>query len=405
MMTDPDDATSLVGAVLNRRWRVSALIGEGGLGRVFEVLPIEGGAPYAAKLLREEFCQDPEIVARFLAEAEAARRVPHPGALRALESGVAEDGTPYLLLERLVGETLGALLERGRLPVNEACRITREVLVVLGSAHAVGVLHRDLKPDNVFLESASDGPRVRVLDFGLALVMDAAGGLNRRTRTGMLLGTPGYLSPEQVRDAKRVGPAADLWAVGVMLYEMLTGAQAFPAQNEFERITRMLTQDPVPVAQIAPQYAHWSEFFARAFAREPAARYSSATEMIEALDQAGRGLPSLRPPARGSTHVIPSVSPPRSSEPAPPTAPIPLVPRAGFDSVRPAPRGEPKQGATKGPDTAISAGVPGYSPEGRPDLVSMAPPRVRAYSLTWLLCAALVAWFIGALMGFGFGRL
>ncbi len=126
---------------------------------------------------------------------------------------------------------------------------------------------------------------VKVLDFGIARVVDAAGGLGRKTRTGMVLGTPGYMSPEQIKNSQDVDHRSDLWAVGVLFYEMLTGVPAFQAENDFAKVTAALFSEPAPIQQVAPQYAHWAGFFQRAIAREPAARFQTAQEMAQACGQ------------------------------------------------------------------------------------------------------------------------
>ncbi len=283
-MPGHDDASALIGAILNQRWRLVRLIGAGGLGLVFEAEGLHGEGRFAIKLLRREFCEDAQIVDRFLAEALVGARIDHPGVAKVHAAERAEDGTPYLLVELLTGHPLTDRMNAGRLPVEQAAPIVHAVLLAVAAAHAMGVVHRDLKPDNIFLaRNPSGGVDIKVLDFGLSRVIDAAGGVARKTRTGMLLGTPGYMSPEQIRDVKQADLRADLWSVGIIFYEMLTGRPAFEAENEFARITKVLTEDPVPIEQVAPQYAHWAPFFRRALAREPAERFQSATEMADAL--------------------------------------------------------------------------------------------------------------------------
>jgi eukaryotic-like serine/threonine-protein kinase len=289
MVRGPDDV-DLAGAVLNQRWRVVRGLGSGGLGVVVEVVGLSGEGARAAKLLRREFLDEAEVVERFLGEAELGSRLAHPGIVQVLEAARAEDGTPYLVMELCRGEPLAALMNRDRLPVERAVVIVHSLLDALGAAHRAGLVHRDIKPDNVFLaEDGAGREAVKLLDFGVARALEAAGGVARRTRTGMLLGTPGYMSPEQLKRVKDAGPTSDLWAVGIVFYELLTGQRAFPASSEFERMTAVLTRSPVPIEKVAPQYAHWAPFFARALDADPRRRFATAAEMDAALLGAARG--------------------------------------------------------------------------------------------------------------------
>ncbi|MCA9639897.1 MAG: serine/threonine protein kinase, partial [Myxococcales bacterium] len=197
-LTDPQE---LVGAVLNRTWKLVRVIGQGGLGIVYEAHHQSSPGTWAVKLLQHEFVEEETTVARFLAEAEAAKRLDHPGIVRVFEAQRAEDGTPYLVMELLSGQSLQSLMT-GPMAPRRAVEICGQLLEALDAVHRVGVIHRDVKPDNVFVLTAPEGDRVKLLDLGLARVMDAAGGMSRKTKTGMMLGTPGYMSPEQIKNVK-----------------------------------------------------------------------------------------------------------------------------------------------------------------------------------------------------------
>ncbi len=410
-----DDDLALAGAVLQQRLRLVRLVGAGGIGVVYEAAPLAGDGRLAVKLLRRELCDDEVVVARFLGESAASARIDHPGVVHALGQGRAEDGTPYLVMPLLAGEPLSRTMNRGRLPVQRATAITTALLDTLAVAHAAGVVHRDLKPDNVFLvEGAGGRDEVRILDFGLARVIDVAGGATRRTSTGMLLGTPGYMSPEQVRNAKEAGPLTDLYSVAVMLFEMLVGARAYPAANEFERMTKVLTEAPPSIARAAPHYAHWEPFFARALAKEPRERFPDAPAMRVALEQVASGLelapvslaspsPSALAAAAGATASVASV--PVASAPGAP------LPAAASVSVAPVPVGPAPArvpSATTGPFGGVHTAVsPGAAPAGAagdagPDvrIVTAAP---RGFSLAALLAVALAAWLMGLLAGYVLG--
>jgi eukaryotic-like serine/threonine-protein kinase len=305
---EPQDPT-LVGAVLSRRFRLVKKVGAGGMGAVYATDQIIDGRKVAVKLLHPEFVHEPEVKVRFLEEARTCQRLIHPNILRVFECLEAEDGTPYIVMELLEGVPLSAYTENGgRVPLAQAAVIAQGILAGLAAAHAQGIVHRDLKPENVFL--ANEGGAhfvVKLLDFGIAKVMDVAGGMGSKTRTGMLLGTPAYMSPEQVKNSKDVDPRSDLWSAGVMLYEMLTGRTAFPAPTEYARLFAVLNNTPEPLEAIDPQLAPLSPFILRAMDKNRDTRFQSALEMNRALtalagqaDPTSRAQPLSRLPEVGS---------------------------------------------------------------------------------------------------------
>ncbi len=306
-------AQALIGAVLNGRWRLTKLLGEGGMGAVYAAEGIPGREERAIKVLHHEFVHEPEVLRRFLAEAQTAQHLRHTNVAQVYESAQAEDGTPYLVMELLKGICLGEYVQPNvAIPLGQAGPVVYGVLQALVAAHAAGIIHRDLKPDNIVLVPDAAGRYiVKVLDFGIAKVMDAAGGMGSKTRTGIMLGTPGYMSPEQIRSSKSAGPRSDLWSVGVMFYEMITGRTAFEAPTEFAKLTAVLTQDPIPIASVAPHLAAWTDFFRRALARAPEDRFSSAQEMAEAIVNTARAHTG---PGRLPTGEFCSVPPGRRSD-------------------------------------------------------------------------------------------
>lgn len=290
----------LIGAIISRRWTLVRKLGEGGMGEVYAAEPVDAGSRVALKILRREFFADSDVRSRFLDEGRTCMRLVHPNIVRVLECAQAEDGSPYIAMELLEGVPLGAYMSSGaRISVAQAAPILQSILAGLGAAHASGIVHRDLKPDNVFLNRDRAGAFVvKVLDFGIAKVMEAAGGMGQRTRTGMLLGTPAYMSPEQARSARTVDQRADLWSAGVLLYEMLTGRSAFPAPNEYARLAAVLSIEPEPVERIDASLAPLSGFFERALKKDRDERFASAAEMSQALVAALPKLPrhSVHPP-------------------------------------------------------------------------------------------------------------
>jgi serine/threonine-protein kinase len=342
---DPAAARALTGAVLSRRWRLLQKVGDGGMGEVYAAEPVDGGARVAVKLLRPEFLGEPTVLSRFLEEGSLNTRLIHPNIARMLECASAEDGSPYLVMELLEGVPLGAYMQNGaRIPLAQAVPILQGILAGLAAAHAQGIVHRDLKPDNVFLTRGPGGTFiVKVLDFGIAKVMDAAGGMGSRTRTGMLLGTPAYMSPEQVKSPRDVDARADLWSAGVMFYEMLTGRVAFPAPTEYARLAAVLTTEPEPIERVDPALGPIGPFLARALKKNRDDRFPSALEMARALvaavphvasaDAQGNALSRLPEVASGfgpqPSAGVPSTSSMRAAGPPQPAAVAPHVEGGG----------------------------------------------------------------------------
>ena len=284
-MEPTSPAQQLVGAVLNGRFKLVRLLGEGGMGAVYEADSTRGEGKRAIKVLHAEFVAEPQVRERFVAEAMATRGLVHPNVASVLESAVAEDGSPYLVMDLLQGQSLGDRLIEGELMTPaEAWPIVHQVLLALSAAHAMRLVHRDLKPDNVFLAKDDKGGEVvKVLDFGIAKVMDIAGGMGSKTRTGALIGTPGYMSPEQIKSAKNVDPRSDLWSVATILYQMLTGTLPFEADNDFTRLTAVIVGHPTPITIYAPHLERFTPFFDRALEKHPDKRFQTADEMAQVL--------------------------------------------------------------------------------------------------------------------------
>jgi serine/threonine-protein kinase len=255
------------------------------MGEVYAADPVGGGVRVAVKVLRQEFLGDPAVVSRFIEEGRTGVSLIHPNIVRIFECGEAEDRSPFIVMELLEGVPLSAYTASGgRVPVAQAIPILHGILAGLAAAHARNVIHRDLKPDNVFLTRDPSGTfAVKLLDFGLAKVMDAAGGMGQRTRSGMLLGTPAYMSPEQIKNARDVDPRADLFSAGVIFYEMVTGRAAFPAPTEFAKMTAVLTIEPEPMATADTALAPLAPFVERALKKDRNERFATAIDMARAL--------------------------------------------------------------------------------------------------------------------------
>ncbi len=369
MTAAPAKQNELVGAILSRKYPLKRVIGAGGMGTVYESMNPDDGRAVAVKMLGVDYLQDAEVKTRFIEEGRTCQRLIHPNIVRVHEVAEAEDGTPYIVMELLEGVPLSAYTRSGvRVPVAQAATILQGILAGLGAAHAQGIVHRDLKPENVVLAREESGSfTAKILDFGIAKVMDVAGGMGSKTRTGVLLGTPAYMSPEQIKNAKDVDARADLWSAGVMLYEMLTGRVAFPAPTEYARLTAVLNTNPPPIETVDPQLSRLSAFVQLAMQKDRTQRYQSALEMARALGGAmGIDGASAGPTPISRLPDVPSVwmpmrpaSSPSASRPAPP---VPAT-------VATAPAIAP---LTKGPGGTL-ASTPGRS-------VSEAPPKVAIVS-------------------------
>jgi serine/threonine-protein kinase len=240
------------------------------------------GREVALKVLKGGVIESAEAAQRFLREARAPAAIAHPALVEVLDAGVDEDGGPYLALELLEGEDLGRALAAGRVDTGELVRIARELLSALAVAHAAGVVHRDVKPQNVFLEEAPGrgARRVRLLDLGL--VRGLAGDQGTVTRTGAFLGTPAFMSPEQLR-GERVDARADLWAVGAILYGALGGRPPYITGARMD-VTAALSRDPDPLGSLRPDIpAALAAVIDRAVRHDPAHRFASADGMAMAL--------------------------------------------------------------------------------------------------------------------------
>jgi serine/threonine protein kinase len=284
-MTQAATASRLVGSVLSRRWRLVRNLGEGAIGQVYAAEPVSGGAPVAIKLLRADFHADTQVLARFVEEGRRSTQLIHPNIARVFDCAMAEDGQPYIVMELLEGVVLGAYTQRGgRVPMMQTVAVMQGILAGLAVAHAQRIAHGDLKPDNVLLTRHPNGTFVvKVLDFGMSRVMEAAGGMGGRARSGLLLGSPAYMSPEQARRTGDVDPRTDVWSAGVILYEMLTGRVAFPAPTEYARLAAVLTVEPEPVERIDAAFAPLGQVIAHALQKNRDDRFASAAEMARAL--------------------------------------------------------------------------------------------------------------------------
>src|SRR5436305_2244328 len=314
------------GELLAGRYRVVRFIARGGMGQVFEVEDLELKGRVALKTVRWEAAQDAVAVERFRREIQLARKVTHPNVCRIFdvshhrEEGSAE-ATICLTMELLPGETLPQRLRRaGPMLPGEALAIASQIAEALNAAHHAGVVHRDLKPGNVVLVEgrgavAGRGPRAVVTDFGLARLDSgadpAAGPALTLTGAAGVVGTPAYLAPEQVEGGE-ITAAADVFAFGIVLYEMLTGTVPFLGENALSTAVKRLREAPVPPRIHAPGIEpRWEAAILRCLERYPAARFASAPEVIRALDRPVETATVLTPRLVPAAPASPASAPPR----------------------------------------------------------------------------------------------
>jgi serine/threonine-protein kinase len=276
----------LVGRVVIDRYLIEAELGSGATGTVYRGRHVRLGRNVAIKVLHEDFVHNRTMLARFRREAEAAARLHHPNVSSVLDVGETPDGHQLMVMDLVEGRSLGELMETW-LGQERIIHLVRQILQGLEHAHGAGLVHRDLKPDNVIVELDQHGKEVpRIVDFGIAtLRTDEAAAMNRLTETGMLLGTPLYMAPEQAK-GEIVDHRADLFALGVILFEMLSGTTPFEG-SAMEVVIANMNEDVPAIASRAP-HANADPvlelFMRRLAARDPARRFASAQDALAMLD-------------------------------------------------------------------------------------------------------------------------
>ncbi len=335
----PPDEDPLVGQTLDNTYEITRVLGEGGMGRVYEARHARlHKKRFAIKVLHQDMARQPDIVTRFQREAEASSAISHPNVVDVYDVNVTGDGQPYIVAELLQGEQFGDYLERlGRVPVPDAVHVLRQVCQALGAAHAQGIVHRDVKPENVFLtgniNEVADA-RVKVLDFGISKV---AGSGTELTKTGTVMGTPDYMAPEQARGDK-VDARVDIYAAGAILYRAVTGKKPFGGLDPMATLTAVLVKEPERPSAIDPTIPLTLEMvIQRAMAKKAADRYATMAEFDQEL-------------AAFDTTII--ISETGETDPAPagvadPTANVDRAAKTLFTRVSPRSLGEAMEETTR----------------------------------------------------------
>ncbi|RKH97857.1 serine/threonine protein kinase, partial [Corallococcus praedator] len=304
-MNEPTSASDpRIGSVLQGRYRIIERLAAGGMGIVYRGERLEVGKSVAIKFLHAWAAREEDFRKRFQVEARAMSRLTHPCCVSVMDFGVDQE-SPYMVMDFVTGDTLRGLLREGPLPLPRALGALRQVLAGLAHAHEQGIIHRDIKPENIIVTHAVGlGEQVRILDFGLAKLRDEVTGIT----SGMMLGTPAYMAPEQIH-GEPVGPPTDLYAAGVLLFELLTGKKPFSATGNAELLRMHREVTPPLLRAVAPEAGFRAELeaaLAKAMAKSPAERFQSATEFLAALDGAGPG-PAMtyEAPSAGDTPTLP----------------------------------------------------------------------------------------------------
>ena len=316
----------LIGTIVGGKYTIRGVLGEGGMGTVFEAEHVTIGRIVAVKVLHPSHLRKQVSVQRFEQEARAAGQVSHPNICEVYDVGTLPDGTPYIIMERLSGATLAERVSKEKgLPPEQVVDIVAQVLSGLIAAHAKGVIHRDIKPENIFLTArAGCGPVVKILDFGVSKMIGNPAAALDLTRTGMVMGTPYYMSPEQARGERDLDARVDVYATGVLTYEALTGRRPFIASNYNALLLQILSATPRPMRELrADLPAGFDTVVTKAMARSREVRYPSAEAFQRDLVQLAGERTDTRIAedvvmlVRSTLANLPRISPPRVAPSSP----------------------------------------------------------------------------------------
>ena len=389
----PAAADPLIGRVINDRFKINALIARGGMGKVYRAEQAPLGRVCAIKVLNPSYAgeHDPEFHKRFFLEASIASRLTHPNTVTIFDYGRTEDDIYYMAMEYLEGHTLHrAIREAGSFPEERAAHVARQICRALREAHSLGVIHRDLKPANIFLvEHGDEVDFVKVLDFGLVKNVSGDGKAEDLTQTGLFMGSPKYMAPEQIRGDK-VDARTDIYALGIVMYEMITGKVPFDRSNSVNILMAHVNEDAPamrtmnPSASLSPLI---EETVGRAMAKDPDQRFRSMDEVLASLKRVGGALTATISGIGTSEHRSLAVSG---------SSPQAASNGLGVPSVAPPPLLSP--GTTNHPGSIPSPVLPSDSPAEGVPLISQAPSLTGSKGM--LVAAVVGALAIAGIIGF-----
>ena len=391
---EQDLPSTLPGTVIAGKYRLDGMIGRGGMGSVWSTMHLGLGQRVAVKLIAKRYAGSREARQRFDLEAKAAAQLRSRYVVQVFDNGETEDGTPYIVMELLEGESLDHRIERrGPVPLDQALRIVGQVGRALIRAHGLGIVHRDLKPENIFLTRSDEdeaGEIAKVLDFGIAKIKTSDGG-GSATRTGTVLGTPLFMSPEQARGLKSVDHRTDLYSLGMVTFTMLTGRNAFSGES-FGDILVSICTHPVPslrtyAAFLPPALDAWMQ---RVCAKEPGDRFPSVEPMLDALyAAAGMARPRMGTPEAIATNQPSQVRAPNDrtgSQGGVPATHIMTQASSGLSGQRPPP--------------GISGSVPGVSDQRTTAALSVSGEDIPKRSIMPAVLVGLAALALGGVGAF-----
>ncbi len=317
-MGEPDEAAladPLIGRVVAERYRIDARLGRGAMGTLYRGVDTTLQRPVAIKMLLPQLVSDPNVAARFDREALAVSRLDHPNCVRVFDAGTMPDGGKYIVMQLLEGRELRHVIAEGPLGLDRALDFALQVLRGLEHAHRRGLVHRDLKPENMFVVVDDDGREVvKLVDFGIVKLL--GGDEPKLTRAGLVFGTPRYMSPEQVTGGK-IDERADLYSVGIVLFEMLTGAAPFEADSPGILMRMHVLADVPPLPDTVPPAV--AAVIAKLMEKSPGDRPAGAREVIDMLVAATVQASAPAPPAPPALALAPTIAAPPPSAPPPPT--------------------------------------------------------------------------------------
>ncbi|HMD31824.1 MAG TPA: protein kinase [Candidatus Acidoferrales bacterium] len=371
----------LEGAVLRGKYQILAKLGEGGMGSVYKARHTHFNEIWALKVVSRSLIEEPGFLERFRAESLLMRRLNHPHAVRVHDYDETEDGRPFMVMEYVEGPGLDKLAEGGRLEPERAVRIVMQVCEALGFAHRLGIVHRDIKPSNIVVTTGPDGTDIaKVLDFGIAKVKEHGSMYqNSLTGTGMIVGTPAYMSPEQVMGLRgdKLDGRADLYSLGVVLYELLAGRTPFVSNTPVALLMAHASTPPPDPRTLRDQLpARLVAVVMRALEKDPANRFASAEEMHEALAAAiapeDVDRTAERPAARPTPHPSPSPLPSASATTSPSTSPSasPSTPSSEAETATKMKTPVPQPNPLRAPEPVASR-TP--TPASQPETIPPAP--------------------------------